>query len=187
MKFAYARVSTFDQNLELQLDALEKHGYDELFTEKASGMKTDRPQLEKLLNKLRKGDILVVWKLDRLGRSTKHVLELAEQLEELGVELVSIQDQIDTTTAIGKAMFRMLVVLNEMERDIISERTRAGLESARARGRIGGRPKKNNKYVDQALKLYDSKEYSIKEIVEMSGVSKATIYRKLKARSLQET
>jgi DNA invertase Pin-like site-specific DNA recombinase len=185
MKFAYARVSTFDQNLELQLDALEKHGYDELYTEKASGMKTVRPQLEKLLNKLRKGDILVVWKLDRLGRSTKHVLELAEQLEELGVELVSIQDQIDTTTAIGKAMFRMLVVLNEMERDIISERTRAGLESARARGRIGGRPKKNNKYVDQALKLYDSEEYSIKEIVEMSGVSKATIYRKLKARSLQ--
>ncbi|MYL30739.1 helix-turn-helix domain-containing protein [Halobacillus halophilus] len=182
MIFAYARVSTKDQNLSLQEDALNKYGYDEIFKEKKSGMDTERPQLTKLLEKLRKGDTLLVWKLDRLGRSTKHVLEVAEQLEEKGVELVSLQDNIDTSTAMGKAMFRMLVVLNEMERDIISERTLAGLESARQRGRVGGRPKKNDKEVNKALKLYDSKEYTISEIVEMTKVSKATLYRKIKER-----
>ncbi|HDR7502779.1 TPA: recombinase family protein [Bacillus toyonensis] len=185
MKLAYARVSTQDQNLELQMDALKKFGYDEIYTEKVSGMKTERPELDKLFNKLRKGDTVIVWKLDRLGRSTKHVLEIAEQLEELGVELVSIQDKIDTTTATGKAMFRMLVVLNEMERDIISERTKAGLESARARGRVGGRPKKPNSNIEKALKLYDSNDYTIAEITEMSGVSKATLFRRIKERSQQ--
>jgi DNA invertase Pin-like site-specific DNA recombinase len=183
MKFAYARVSTQDQNLELQLDALEKVGYDEIFMEKASGMNTERPELEKLFNKLRKGDTLIVWKLDRLGRSMKHILEVAEQLEELGVELVSIRDQIDTTTAVGKAMFRMLVVLNEMERDLISERTKAGLESARARGRVGGRPKKSNSKIELALKLYDEKEKTIAEITDLTGVSKATLFRRIKERS----
>lgn len=185
MKFAYARVSTQDQNLELQLDALEKAGYDEIYTEKVSGMKTERPELDKLFSKLRKGDTLIVWKLDRLASSMKHIFELAERLEELGVELVSIQDKIDTTTAVGKGMFRMLMVLNEMERDIISERTKAGLESARARGRVGGRPKKPNSNIEKALKLYDSKEYTIAEITEMTSVSKATLFRRIKERSQQ--
>ncbi|MDZ5712784.1 recombinase family protein [Jeotgalibacillus haloalkalitolerans] len=182
MIFAYARVSTKDQNLSLQEDALKQYGYDEIYKERKSGMDTERPQLTSLVEKLRKGDILLVWKLDRLGRSTRHVLEIAEQLEEKGVELVSLQDKIDTTTAMGKAMFRMMTVLNEMERDIISERTKAGLESARSRGRVGGRPKKNSKDVHKALKLYDSKEYTICEIVEMTNVSKATLYRKIKER-----
>lgn len=105
---------------------------------------------------------------------------MSEELQEKGIELVSIRDSIDTTTAVGKAMFKMLAVLAEMERDLISERTKAGLESARARGRNGGRPKKDNKQVEKALKLYKSKQYTVREIEEMTGVSKATLYRELR-------
>jgi DNA invertase Pin-like site-specific DNA recombinase len=180
MKIGYARVSKTEQNLDLQLDALKKAGAEEIYQEKMSGKKDDRPELNRLLQFLRKGDSLIVYKLDRLGRSTKKLLELAEELDSRGVELVSIQDQIDTSTAIGKAMFRMLMVLAEMERDIIAERTIAGLEAARARGRVGGRPKKDKNSVEMAIKLYRTKEYSVGEIAELTGVSKATLYRALK-------
>lgn len=182
MKIGYARVSTLDQSLDLQLDALEKAGCEKVYQEKVSGMKDDRLQLKELLDYAREGDVLVVYKLDRLGRSTKKLIEWSEELQENGIELVSIRDSIDTTTAVGKAMFKMLAVLAEMERDLISERTKAGLESARARGRVGGRPKKENKQVEKALKLYDSKEYTIKEIEEMTFVSKATLYRNIRNR-----
>ncbi|MGE7662655.1 recombinase family protein [Peribacillus sp. NPDC097197] len=182
MKIGYARVSTLDQSLDLQLDALEKAGCEKIYQEKMSGMKDNRPQLKELLDYAREGDILVVYKLDRLGRSTKKLIEWSEELQENGIELVSIRDSIDTTTAVGKAMFKMLAVLAEMERDLISERTKAGLESARARGRKGGRPKKDNKQVQKALKLYGSRQYTIKEIEEMTSVSKATLYRKIKVR-----
>lgn len=180
MKIGYARVSKHDQNLDLQIDAFRKEGVEEIFEEKISGKNDDRPELTRLLHYLRKGDTLVIYKLDRLGRSTKKLLELAEELETRGIELVSIRDQIDTSTAIGKAMFKMLMVLAEMERDIIVERTKAGLDAARSRGRVGGRPRKNEKSIEKALKLYQSKEYSIKEIEDMTGVSKATLYRRLK-------
>jgi DNA invertase Pin-like site-specific DNA recombinase len=180
MKLGYARVSTHEQSLDLQLDALEKAGCEKIYQEKISGMKDDRPQLQELLEYAREGDVLVVYKLDRLGRSTKRLIELAEELEKRGIELVSVKDNIDTTTVVGKAMFRMLAVLAEMERDLIAERTKAGLESARARGRKGGRPKKDKKQVDKALKLYASQQYTVKEIEEMTGVSKATLYRNLK-------
>ncbi|NQD64314.1 recombinase family protein [Bacillus haikouensis] len=183
MKFGYARVSTKNQNLEIQLDAFEKNGVERIFTEKESGAKNDRKELERCLDMLREGDTLVVYKLDRLARSTKHLIELGERLEEMGVHLVSICDSIDTTSPTGKAMFKMLGVIAELERDIIVERTRAGLESARARGRVGGRPKKSKDKVQQAFRLYDSKEYSISEIVDMTGISKATLFRKLKERS----
>lgn len=113
-------------------------------------------QLNQLIEYAREGYVLVVYKLDRLGRSTKRLIELSEELQGRGIELVSIRDSINTTTAVGKAMFKMLAVLAEMERDLISERTKAGLESARARGRVGGRPKKDNKQVEKALKLYDT-------------------------------
>lgn len=182
MKIGYARVSTNDQSLDLQIDALEKAGCEKLYQEKISGMKDDRPQLNELVEYAREGDILVVYKLDRLGRSTKKIIELSEQLEKRGIELVSIRDNIDTTTAVGKAMFRMLAVLAEMERDLIVERTKAGLESARARGRKGGRPKVDNKKVEKAIKLYNSQQYTVKEIEEMIGVSKATLYRSIKQR-----
>lgn len=182
MKIGYARVSTNDQSLDLQLDALENAGCEKIFQEKLSGMKDDRPQLKELFEYAREGDILVVYKLDRLGRSTKKLIEWSEELAERGVELVSIRDNIDTTTAVGKAMFKMLAVLAEMERDLISERTRAGLESARARGRKGGRPKKDNKQVEKALKLYDTEQYTVKEIEDMTSVSKATLYREIRKR-----
>lgn len=180
MKIGYARVSTLDQSLDLQLDALEKAGCEKIYQEKVSGMKDDRPQLQDLLQYARQGDVLVVYKLDRLGRSTKRLIEWSEELQESGIELVSIKDNIDTTSAVGKAMFKMLAVLAEMERDLISERTRAGLESARARGRIGGRPKKDNRQVEKALKLYETEQYTIKEIEDMTSVSKATLYRAIR-------
>jgi DNA invertase Pin-like site-specific DNA recombinase len=183
MNIGYARVSTQDQSLDLQLDALEKAGCDKVYQEKMSGMKVDRPQLQELLEYAREGDILIVYKLDRLGRSTKKLIELSEELEERKIELVSIRDNIDTTASVGKAMFRMLAVLSEMERDLISERTRAGLEAARARGRKGGRPKKDNKQVEKAIKLYNSCQYTVKEIEEMTGVSKATLYREIRSRN----
>jgi DNA invertase Pin-like site-specific DNA recombinase len=180
MKIGYARVSTQDQSLDLQMDALKEFGCEKVYSEKVSGMKDDRQKLLELIEYAREGDVLVVYKLDRLGRSTKKLIELTEELERRGIELVSIRDSIDTTTAVGKAMFRMLAVLSEMERDLISERTRAGLESARVRGRKGGRPKKNTTDVIKALKLYNTEQYTVREIEELTGVSKATLYRELK-------
>ncbi len=181
MKFGYARVSTRDQNLEAQLDALNAAICDKIVTEKASGNGSkERPELDRLVENLREGDTLVVYKLDRLGRSTFKLLGLTEELQQRGVEFVSLKDQIDTGSAIGKAMFRMLAVLAEMERELIVERTQAGLQAARKRGRIGGRPRVDKKSVERALKLYDSKEYSVAEITELTGVSKATLYRRLK-------
>jgi DNA invertase Pin-like site-specific DNA recombinase len=182
MKIGYARVSTLDQNLDMQIDALKAAGCERIYTEKMSGKRDDRPELQRCLDALREGDTLVVYKLDRLGRSTFKLLELTEELNERGVKFASIRDNIDTSTVIGKAMFRMLAVLAEMERDIIVERTQAGLKAARARGRVGGRPSKPKKDVERALKLYDSGEYTVPEIVEMTGVSKATIYRALRKR-----
>lgn len=182
MKIGYARVSTLDQSLDLQLDALEKAGCEKIYQEKMSGMKDDRPELQKLIEYTRKGDVLVVYKLDRLGRSIKRLIKMSEELQEKGIELVSIRDSIDTSTAVGKAMFKMLAVLAEMERDLISERTKAGLESARARGRNGGRPKKDNKQVEKALKLYETEQYTVKEIEDMTSVSKATLYREIRKR-----
>jgi DNA invertase Pin-like site-specific DNA recombinase len=184
MKFGYAWVSTKDQNLEAQLDALTAAGCDKIITEKTSGNGSkERPELDRLVENLREGDVLVVYKLDRLGRSTFKLLGLTEELQERGVEFVSLKDQIDTGSAIGKAMFRMLDVLAEMERELIVESTQAGLQAARKRGRIGGRPRVNKKSVEQALRLYESKDYSISEITELTGVSKATLYRRLKERS----
>lgn len=183
MKIGYARVSTQEQNLDSQVDALHKAGAEKVYTEKVTGTKKSRPELERLVDYAREGDTIVVYKLDRLGRSLKNMLGLTELFEERGIQLQSIQDGFDTNTATGKAMFRMLAVLSEMERDIIAERTRAGLTAARARGRKGGRPKKNKKDIEKALKLYHTQQYSVKEITEMTGVGKTTIYRALKETS----
>lgn len=179
----YARVSTIDQSLDLQLDALTAAGCVKVFEEKASGKNDDRPELAKALEYLREGDALVVYKLDRLARSTKKLIELSEVLEQRKIELISIRDKIDTTTAVGKAMFRMLAVIAELERDIISERTMAGLAAARARGRKGGRPSTPENKVQQAIKLHESMQYTLKEIRELTGVSKPTLYRELAKRN----
>lgn len=177
MKIGYARVSTSDQSLDLQLDALKEFGCEEIFQEKQSGTKDDRKELLLALRNLRAGDTFVVYKLDRLARSTKRLIEFSDLLREKKVEFVSIQDNLDTGTAAGKAMFGMLSVLAEFERDIIRERTMAGLQAARARGRKGGRPKVNEKKLNHALALYSSRAMSIREIENTTGVSSSTLYR----------
>lgn len=180
MIFGYARVSTEEQNLDMQIDALHQYGAEKIYQEKTTGTKKDRLQLDELLKVLRKGDKVVVYKLDRISRSTKHLIELSERFDEMGVDFVSIHDNIDTSTAMGKFFFRTMASIAELERDIISERTKSGLKAARARGRNGGRPSKNADKVQIALKMYDSKEYSIKQITEATGLGKTTLYRYLK-------
>jgi DNA invertase Pin-like site-specific DNA recombinase len=182
----YARVSTKDQNLDRQLDCLSSAGAERIFQEKITGTKKERPELDKLFEILRNGDILVVSELTRLSRSIKDLISISEKLQEIGVNLKSLKENIDTTTAAGKAMFNMLAVFSQFERDLILERTKAGLESARARGRKGGRPKRNSKDIDKAMKLYHSKEYTLKEIREMTGVPATTLYDYIKGKKQQE-
>ncbi|OMD26279.1 recombinase family protein [Paenibacillus odorifer] len=177
--FGYARVSTQDQNLDLQIDSLEKAGAAVIYKEKMTGMKKERPELEQLLKAISEGDSVVVYKLDRISRSTKHLIELAETFEDKKVNFISIQDSIDTSTAMGRFFFRTMASIAELERDIISERTKSGLQSAKMRGRNGGRPSKDPKLVERALKLHSSNQYSIKEITDMTGVSKSVLYRAL--------
>lgn len=180
MIIGYARVSTKDQNLQLQVDRLETYGCERIFQEKITTKKKERPELEEMLKIIRPGDKVVVYKLDRISRSTKHLIELSERFENEGVQFVSLQDNIDTTTPMGRFFFRVMASISELERDIVSERTRSGLESARKRGRNGGRPPVQGKKIDTALKMYHSKEYSIKEIVNTTGVSQATLYRRIR-------
>lgn len=177
MIFGYARTSKTDQNLEMQIDALEKYGCFRIFEEQMTGTTKERPQLQEMLSYLRKGDKVVVYKLDRISRSTKHLIELSELFQEKGVDFVSIHENIDTSTAMGRFFFRVMASISELERDIIRERTLSGLESARARGRKGGRPRTDDKRLKMALKMYNSKQYSIKEIVKATGISQSTLYR----------
>ena len=182
MYVGYARVSTQDQTLDLQKDALEKIGCTKIFTDTASGAKAERKGLEEALNYVQEGDILVVWRLDRLGRSLKHLIETITELNDRKIGFKSITENIDTTTSGGKLIFHIFGALAEFERDIIRERTQAGLNAARARGRKGGRPKKlTAKTVEQAKTLYDGRKHSIDEICRTLHVSRATLYRYLKS------
>lgn len=175
--YGYARVSKVQQDLIRQLDMLKEYNCNEILTEKMSGVKSDRPQLERLKDKIRPGDIIVIESFSRLGRSTRDLIDLVEYFENKGVKLISIKEKFDTTTPQGKLMLTVFQAFSQFERDLIVQRTKEGLESARARGRKGGRPKVKDKNITKALKLYNSKEYSISEIVEMSGISQATLYR----------
>ncbi|EHE8434465.1 recombinase family protein [Enterococcus faecalis] len=177
MIFGYARVSTNDQNLDMQIDALKNIQTDKIFKEKITGTKKERPELAELLKVIRSGDTIIIYKLDRISRSTKHLIELTELFEKKEVNFISIQDNIDTSTSIGKFFFGTMASLAELERDIIVERTKAGLAATRARGRHGGRPYKDPLKVETALKMYSSKEYTIKQITEATGLSKTTLYR----------
>lgn len=141
MKIGYARISTKEQNFDLQIDALKDEGCEEIYKDTASGSLAKRKGLEELMGRLRSGDVIVVWKLDRLGRSLKHLIELINELDKKGVGLKSLQDPIDTTTSQGRLITNVFASMAEFERDLISERTQAGLKAARARGRLGGRPK----------------------------------------------
>lgn len=177
----YARVSTLDQSLDLQLDALKKTGCQKIFQETASGAKTDRPKLQEALAYCRPGDTLVVWKLDRLGRSLPHLIETIQILQQQNIGFKSLQESIDTTTSGGKLIFHMFSALAEFERDIIRERTKAGLEAARARGKKGGRPPvMDNHKIQMAKTLYDAKNHSIKDICRILKISQGTLYKYLK-------
>ena len=174
----YARVSTADQNPELQLDELKEVGCPRVFKETATGAKTDRPQLEKCLDHLRDGDTLVVWKLDRLGRSLKHLIATIHDLQERGVAFRSLKENIDTRTPSGKLIFHIFGSLSEFERDLIRERTAAGIRAARARGRKGGRPKLlSPEKAKLAQQLYDSREHQIDDILKILGIGRTTFYQ----------
>ena len=182
MLIGYMRVSTDDQNLDLQRDALKKAGCDKTFEDMASGARDDRTGLAQALSHLRSGDCLVVWKLDRLGRRMVSLIGFVEELHQRGIGFRVLDGgyPIDTTTAQGKFFFHMTAALAEMERDLIRERTNAGLAAARARGRKGGRkPELNAKQICQAKKLLEDRDTTIKEVAEAFGVSRATIYRSL--------
>lgn len=177
--YGYARVSTQDQNLDLQINALKSAGCEKIFQEKESGKKDDREQLNLLLDQLNPGDKLIVYKLDRLGRRTAKLIDLVEELGNKGVEFVSIQDSIDTKNAMGKAMFKIMAVLAEMERDLISERTVAGLKAVKGRGTKLGRPAVPDEKVERAFKLLES-GFSKSETCEMMNISRMTLYRYLR-------
>ena len=177
--FGYARVSTEQQNLDRQIDALNKYGAEIIYNEKMTGTKRDRPELSKLLERLAPGDTVVIESLSRLGRSTKDLLELMELFDSKGVNVVSLKERIDTTSSTGKLVFTIMSAIAQFERDIIADRTQEGLKAARARGRNGGRPKIATDKVKQAVKLYGTGQYSIKEIEGLTGVKKSTLYRNL--------
>jgi DNA invertase Pin-like site-specific DNA recombinase len=181
MLIGYARVSTQDQTLNLQKDALEKLGCNKIFTDTASGTKTERNGLEEALEYVREGDTLVVWRLDRLGRSLKHLIETITKLNNRKIGFKSIQESIDTTTSGGKLIFHIFGALAEFERNLITERTNAGLQAARARGRKGGRPKakalNTPKKITLAQSLYNDKNNTIDEICKTLNISRATLYR----------
>ena len=177
MLIGYARVSTDDQKLNLQQDALRAAGCEEIFEDYLSGVKTGRPGLNSALEKARAGDTLVVWRLDRLGRSLKDLIQLTEALKERSIGLHSLQEAINTTSSSGQLVFHLFGALAEFERNLIRERTQAGLTAARARGRNGGRPKALDPNKRQlAVKLYNDRQHSIDEICQMMGISKPTLY-----------
>lgn len=177
----YARVSTREQHLRLQIDAIREHGVDRLVIEKQSGVK-HRPKLEKLLKELRTNDTLVIWKLDRLGRSAVELLTLSEQFTKDGINFVSITDQVDTTTPVGKMQFGLLALVAQMEREILIERTRAGLDAARRAGSSLGRPAADPQKLARAFSLYASDNISVSEISKITGLGRSTIYKYLKQR-----
>ena len=181
MKFGYARVSTKDQNLNLQIEALEKAGCEKIFNEKISGSTKNRPELDKMIAHLRKDDVLFVWRLDRLGRSLKNIINLVLSLSEKGVVIKGISDGVDTSTSSGRLFLNIMASLAEYERELIKERTNAGLQSARARGRTGGRPKGYTKETIAKLlimrSVYKDKSKTPEEVYKPLGLTRATFYR----------
>src|SRR6266487_5286613 len=178
MLIGYARVSKTEQHLELQLDALNIAGCEQIFTDKITGSKTERKGLEEALSHLRKGDTLVVWRLDRLGRSLKHLIDTLKGFHEKGIEFKSLTENTDTSTPTGMLMFHLIGALAEFERNLIRERTNTALEAARARGHFGGRPKVGETETKRmARQLYADKSNSIKDSCKSLRLSKATLYR----------
>ena len=180
MKIGYARISTQDQNFNLQIDALKNEGCEKIIRDTMSGAKEERDGLKELFKILRKGDTLIVWRLDRLGRSLKHLIEVVKELDDRNCFFKSITENIDTTSSGGKLIFYIFGALAEFERSIIRERTLAGLVSARSRGQVGGRPKKmDKKKIALAKSLHEDPSNSIGDICEILDISKSTLYRYL--------
>ena len=196
MQVGYARISTEDQKLDLQIDALKRVGIEEdrIYQEQVSGVKTKRPQLAECIRSLRDGDTLVVWRLDRLGRSLPELIKIMTELQDRGIGFRSLNESIDTTTSVGKLVFHMLGAVAQFERDLISERTKAGLAAARARGHRGGRkPKVTPKMLKAARTLLADPTTTMQEVASTLGVSRAAIYRafqregeELKAKELKK-
>lgn len=181
MLVGYSRISTPDQNLDSQTDALTQAGCEKIFSDTASGAKTERPGLNEAINFMRDGDTLVVWKLDRLGRSLKHLIESVNTLHEQKIGFRSLRESIDTTTSGGKLIFHIFGALAEFERELIRERTRAGMASARARGRKGGRKRSlDEKQIQMLRSLHTDPNHAVEDICKMLNISQATFYRYLK-------
>ena len=178
MHIGYIRVSTDHQNTDRQKDLLKKQ-YPEIkkfYIDRQSGKNTDRPQLREMMNYARKNDVIVVESLSRLARNTRDLIDITDQLNKNEIHLISLKESIDATTPSGRAMMKMFSVFADFEREIIVERTKEGLASARARGHVGGRPAINKETVANAIKLYDSRKFSIQEICKITGISKGTLY-----------
>lgn len=182
MLVGYARISTDDQNLDLQHDALKKVGCEQIYEDQLSGARAERPGLQQALEYARNGDTLVVWRLDRLSRSLKDLIDMVATLETKGIGLKSLQESIDTTQSSGKLIFHIFAALAEFERNLIRERTQAGLIAARARGRKGGRPKALNKDKQcLAIQIYAAKKHTVDQICKMMNISKPTLYKYIRA------
>ena len=182
MLIGYARVSTDEQNLDLQKDALRQAGCERILADQQSGVKAERPGLKAALAYARSGDTLVVWRLDRLSRSLKDLIELVTHLEAQGIGLKSLHEALDTSSSSGKLIFHLFGALAEFERNLIRERTQAGLRAARARGRKGGRPKALDAEKSAlAIQLYEEKTRTVKQICQLMGISKPTLYKYIAA------
>ena len=180
----YARVSTVEQNLDRQLDLLDANGAEKIFTEKISGKKADRPELLKMIEHLRDGDVVIISELTRLSRSTKDLFAIVEQVQGRGANIKSLKETwLDTTTPHGKLMFTIFAGLSQFEADLTAQRTREGLAAARARGRLGGRPKLASDRSSMAIKMYDSNDFTVEEICKSCHIGKTTLYRLLKDRN----
>lgn len=185
MLIGYARVSTDDQNLNLQRDALQATGCGKIFEDQISGAKAERPGIQAALHFARPGDTLVIWRLDRLSRSLKDLIEMVKHLESKGIGLKSLQESIDTTSSSGMLIFHLFGALAEFERNLTRERTQAGLQAARARGRKGGRPKTLSKDKQAlAVQLYNDKKHTVVQICVLMGISRPTLYKYIESARL---
>jgi len=183
MKIGYARVSTVDQHLRMQEDALRSAGCEEIYTDVISGSKSQRPGLDKALAYLREGDTLVVWKLDRLGRSIQHLIQTINDLQNKKIGFKSLQENMDTSTNGGKLIFHIFSALAEFERGLIQERTQAGLKAARARGKMGGRPPLlDNRQINRMIEMYNEQKNTVAEICKIYSISRPSFYNYLNNR-----
>lgn len=181
LRIGYARVSTQDQNLDRQRDQLRQDGCERVYEEKVSGAKSDWPELGRMLDSLREGDVVVVAELSRLSRSVRDLFDIVGRIDAVGVQIKSLKEPwLDTTTPHGRLLFTFFSGISEFERDLIRQRTLEGMAAARARGRLGGRPTLDPKQVDLAIKMYDSRACTVAEITKATGVSKSALYRYLR-------